>query len=157
MIITEGLSDYIKKQLKELDTLGIDYSNLEMDHFAYQCSSKEDYEDKKESSKKIGALKSEAIVENRRVAIFENKCPIQVGNYMVSAFELVEPKEGQITESKLYHIEFIIPSFEDFQKKYPNVNWDTRALNREQFSKLSIQLEDGNSIKFHLKNILEEA
>lgn len=156
MIITEGLSEYISERLKELDSLGIDYSKLEMDHFAYQCSSKEDYEEKKESSKRVGELKKEVIVDNRRVAIFENKCPIQIGNYLVSAFELIEPKVGQTTASQLNHIEFIIPSFDEFQKKYPNVNWDIRAVDRKEFPKLSIQLNNGNSIKFHLKNILEE-
>lgn len=157
MLITVGLSDFISNKLEQLDKVGIDYSNLEMDHFAYQTSSKEDYESKKEECKKIGELIKESIVEDRRVAIFENKCPIQVGNYLVSAFELVEPKEGQIIESKLVHIEFVIPSFDKFIEQYPNSNLDTSKVDRPEFPKISINSDDGTSIKFHTKNILLEA
>ncbi len=156
-MVTNSLSQFIKSKLEYLDSLGIEYSGLELDHFGYQCSSTEDYNFLKEESKKIGELRNEAIVGGRHVAIFENKCPIQVGSHLVSGFELVEPKEGQECNSQLDHIEFVWKgTFESLLEKYPKITFDTTAKNRDEFPKVAIKLEDGTSIKFHLMNILQE-
>lgn len=156
-MITNNLADFIKSKLEYLDSLGIDYSNLELDHFGYQASSTSDYNTLKEESKKIGELRHEAIVGGRHVAIFENKCPIQVGKFLVSGFELVEPKEGQVCNSHLDHIEIVWNgTFESLISTYPTAPFDTTVMNRSEYPKVSLLCEDGTSIKFHLKNILKE-
>lgn len=156
-MINDNIFEFIKEKVAKLSEMGIDVYNLELDHFGYQCSTKEKYEIEKEQSRNIGELKHEAIVNERRVAIFELKCPIQFGTYLLSGFELIEPKPNQVCEDRIDHIEFILKeSFEDFMKKHPNVNWDTKAIDRKPFARLNIPFEDGTSVKFHKDNILKE-
>lgn len=89
--------------------------------------------------------------------MFRFKKPFKYQAYEISGFELVEPKEGQISKSELDHLEFVIKeSFESFMKKTKSVNWELRAKDRKDFPKISILLDNGKSIRFHLKNIFEE-
>jgi predicted metalloenzyme YecM len=156
-MLTNNLTEFIQQKLDQLSLLNIDVSNLELDHFAFQCSSTQDYENLKPMAQDLGIILSENIVNGRRVGIYKLKKQIVYLNYNIVAFELVEPKENQICESKLDHIEFVLKeSFQDFINKYPSVEWDTVAINREEFPKLTLKLEEGTSVKFHLKNIIEE-
>lgn len=156
-MINDNVFEFIKSRVEKLTELGVDVSNLELDHFGYQTSSKKDYEKEREDSKKIGELKAESIVGERRVAIYELKCPIQFGNFLLSGFELIEPMPNQKTTSYLEHFEFVIQeSFDDFMKKYPNIDWELRAKDRKVFPKIGIIFEDKTRVLFHPQNILKE-
>lgn len=156
-MINDNVFEFIKSRVEKLTELGVDVSNLELDHFGYQTSSKKDYEKEREDSKKIGELKAESIVGERRVAIYELKCPIQFGSYLLSGFEIIEPMVEQKCKSELNHFEFVLTEkFEDFIARYPKVNWNTTAMNRPEFPKVSYIFEDGTNIKFHPLNILKE-
>lgn len=157
MRITENLYNFIFDRTSKLKDLGISLSELELDHFGYQTESTEEYEKLKEESRNIGTLRSENIVSERRVAIFELKCPVQFGNNLLSGFELVEPKPKQICTSGLEYIAFIIPNtFNEFISKYPKIIFDIKSKDRDLFPKIMYIFEDGTSAKFHLKNILQE-
>jgi predicted metalloenzyme YecM len=156
-MITDNLEKFINEKLNQLNKLGVDVSDLELDHFGYQTSSKDDYEIKRIEVKTIAMLKSENIVRGRRVGIYKLNESHLYHHYRISGFELVEPSEGQKCNSQLDHLEFVLKnSFEDYIAKYPAVSWDTTAMNRPEFAKLTIKFEDGTSVKFHLKNIFEE-
>jgi len=157
MNITSDLEFFVETKLSALADLGIDVSTLELDHFGYQTSSKEDYDNLKIPSNEIGDLISENIVNGRRVGIYRLKIPIRFQNYTILGFELVEPKEGQICSSHLDHIEMVLnESFESFIQKYPKTNWNFDAMNRPEFPKVSYFFDDGTSVKFHPLNIFEE-
>lgn len=135
----------------------IDLSNLELDHFGYQTSSKEDYERLKVECMQLGNLESENIVGGRRVGIFRFNKPFEYSKYVISGFELVEPKEGQICNSELDHIEFVLNcTFDEYIKDNPHIEWDLIAKDRLEFAKISIKFENGKTIKFHTKNIFDE-
>lgn len=156
-MITDNLKTFIDSVLTNLKTIGVDVLDLELDHFGYQTSSKEDYESKKTAAQQIGKMESENIVNGRRVGIFRLNEPCLYKGFKISGFELVETRDGQVCESALEHLEFVLKgTFQDFMDKYPSVNWDTAALNRPEFAKLSLRFEDGSGVKFHLKNIFEE-
>ena len=156
-MITDDLAIFINEKLNQLNDLIIDVSILELDHFGYQTSSKQDYEDKTTEVSSIAQRISENIVGGRRVGIYKLNQPYKHEQFTISGFELVEPKDGQITDSRLDHLEFVLPeSFETFIAKNPLVNWDTTAMNRPEFAKLTVKFDDGSSVKFHLKNIFEE-
>lgn len=156
-MITDGLENFVESILQNLEDLGVDVSGLEMDHFGYQASSKKDYDELKEEVSELGEMKSENIVGGRRVSVYELLDPIKIKNFEITAFELIEPKEGQNTESILDHIEFVLEdSFEEFIDMYSDVDWDTVAMNRDEFPKVAYRFDDGSGVKFHLENILEE-
>ena len=156
-MITDKLQAFIKQKLEQLHSLNLDVTALELDHFGYQTSSKEDYESKTNEVKSIAIRKSENIVSGRRVGIYKLNDTYVCENYKVIGFELVEPKENQICNSQLDHVEFVLNcSFEDYISKNKKVKWDTTAMTRPEFAKLIINFEDGTSVKFHLKNIFEE-
>lgn len=156
-MITYNLKPFIEQKLKQLDIQNIDVSNLELDHFGYQTSSKEDYDNKALEVTSIAKRKSENIVSGRRVGIYKLYDPYMFEDYTVQGFELVEPREGQLCNSQLDHLEFVLKgSFQDLIDKNPAVNWDRTAINRPEFAKLTVKFDDGTSVKFHLKNIFEE-
>ena len=140
-----------------IEQIPFDVSKLELDHFGYQASSAQDYENLKDQSLTLGQLISENIVSGRRVGIFKFIEPLKYENYRILGFELVEPKEGQICESELDHLEFVIPiSFDEFLKMHDNAEWDLYAKDREEFPKITLKLNNGKSVKFHTKDIFEE-
>jgi predicted metalloenzyme YecM len=156
-MITDNLHTFIKQKLDQLQSQNINVLDLELDHFGYQTAFKEDYDTKTKEVNTIAVMKSENIVGGRRVGIYKLNTPYIYENYTVLGFELVEPREGQVCNSQLDHLEFVLKSsFDDYIAKNTTVNWDTTAMTRPEFAKLTVKFEDGTSVKFHLKNIFEE-
>ena len=156
-MITDNLQAFIDIKFKQLTDLKLDVSNMELDHFGYQTSSKEDYDTKTTEVLTISERKSENIVGGRRVGIYKLNIPYKYKGYTILGFELVEPRGGQITDSRLDHLEFVLPvSFDEYVANNPRVDWDTTAMNRQEFAKLTVKFEDDTGVKFHLKNIFEE-
>lgn len=114
-MITDNLQTFIDTKLNQLNALKLDISNMELDHFGYQASSKDDYETKTIEVSTIAERKSENIVRSRRVGIYKLNQKYEYKGFVISGFELVEPSEGQLTESRLDHLEFVLPvTFEDY-------------------------------------------
>lgn len=154
-MLSDNLDKFIFQKLQQLHELGIDVAGLEMDHFAYQASSTEDYERLLEEAKALGELVREPVLNGRRVAVLKLKAPIKYEDYELTAFEVVEPKPGQVTESRLDHIEFVLKrSFQKFLDLYPDLSWDKSSLDRPDFPHLVMRFADGTGVKFHLGNIL---
>ena len=141
---------------KQIEAVGLDISGLPLDHVAYQASSKQDYDQHIPEFSKLGELISEELIANRRVAVFRLNEPIHYKNYQIPALELIEPKEGQQCESAFQHAEFIVKkSFDDYMREYPNINWDTSSMHRDEFSHLKLNFKNGLTLKFLLAPILE--
>lgn len=114
-MITDNLNKFIDKTLVQLQKLNVDVTNLELDHFGYQTSSKNDYESKKIESQQIGNIASENIVNGRRVGIISLVNPHLYRNFKILGIEIIEPKEEQICLSSLDHLEFVLKeTFESF-------------------------------------------
>lgn len=153
-MITDNFESFASSLIQQIL---FDVSDLQLDHFGYQTSSAQDYENLKQNSLTIGNLISENIVSGRRVAIFKFKEPLKSNGYEILGFELVEPKKGQICESELDHLEFVTPvSFDEYLKLHDKAQWDLYAKDREEFPKISLKLNNGKSVKFHTNNIFEE-
>ena len=155
-MILDNVDQFIDKILKRLEVLGIDVSHLEMDHIGYQASSNEDYDRLKPEFEQLGTQISEEVVGGRRVGIYKLNTPIQFQHYIISAIELVAPKEGQICISALEHVEFVIKEdFQSFVKKYPQLSWDLSKINQPMFPMVVLKLDNTTQVKFHLKPVLE--
>lgn len=155
-MILDAYNSFIEGILAGIQTSGIDVTDLVMDHIGYQASSNEDYDLSKKEFDAIGDLVSEKIVGGRRVGIYKLKTPLRYKQYVNEAIELVAPKEGQICPSGLEHVEFVLnEDFDSFMKKYPNVPWDTSAVNQPMFPMIKLKLTDTTQVKFHYKPVLE--
>ena len=155
MTVLNNYHQFIEKVLTDIDTFGIDVSNLNMDHIGYQASSGEDYEHLKTEFDQIGTLMSEKIVGGRRVGIYRFHEPLRYKQYINTAIELIEPKPDQICPSALEHVEFVIDNFESFMHQYPEVTWDTSAITQPDFPMIKLKLSGSTQVKFHLTPVLE--
>lgn len=137
--------------------LGVKITKHELDHLAYQTNSGKQYDSLKETVAEIGTFVREGMVNGRRVGIIKLKSPLIFEDFKINAFEIIEPKPDQSCDSGFDHIEFVLNgSFQDFLNEYPQVNWDTSAMDRSEFPKITYRLPDGKSVKFHLQSILNE-
>lgn len=155
--IFENYQTFLDQTYDGLGALDLDVTGLVLDHVGYQTNSKEDYESKRTELLKTVILKSENVVGGRRVGIFQLNEPLKYKEQIINAVELVEPKEGQICESRLDHTEFVTPkTFDEMMNQYPNINWDTSAKDRPEFAKLQLRLNNGLGVKFHKTHIFDE-
>jgi len=154
-MILDNYENFIKTVLDKLNELGINVSGLNMDHIGYQASSNEDYDNLKTEFDKLGEMASEEIVGGRRVGIYKLNKPLRFQQYISPAIELVAPKDGQVCPSALEHVEFVVDGFENFMKKYPDIQWDTSAINQPDFPMIKLKLDKDIQVKFHLTPVLE--
>lgn len=156
-MILENYSTFMRNVFSQLHKLGIDTDTLFVDHIGYQANSAKDYEDKLETLKTFGEIIGEHIVGGRRVCVINLNDSLNFEDNTFNIIEVFEPREGQIVQSFWEHIEFLVPdTLEEFIKLYPNIKWNTDALNREEFPMLILQLEDGLRVKFPRRGVLEE-
>lgn len=154
----KSLSPFLDTIFSKLAELNIDISTYELDHIGYQASSSSDYDKLLPKFKEIGSQIHEATVGGRRVSIFELKTPFVYKNYLIPAIELVEPKPDQICPSALEHVEFVLTeSFEQFLEKYPDIEWDTSAIDQKDFPMIKLKLGDNIQVKFHKEHVLKIA
>jgi hypothetical protein len=45
--------------------------------------------------------------------------------------------------------------FEEYMKKHPGLEWDTSSMYRDEFAHLKLNFENGLTLKFLLRPILE--
>ena len=152
----DNYQQFLEQIIKAIMECGINVSNLEMDHIGYQASSNEDYDDLIPQFGEIGEMVSETVVGRRRVGIFKLIPQLKFKGYIISAIELIAPKDGQVCPSALEHVEFVInEEIGTFMQKYPAVNWDASAINQKDFPMIKLRLTEHAQVKFHKTNVLE--
>lgn len=149
----DNYKQFLSDVFRELATTGIEHTNLEIDHIAYTAGSTEEYESLRPRLIGMGKLIAEDLVTGRRVGIVLLNEPLEYENKKIPGVELIEPILNVPTESRLDHIEFVIPmGFERFMHTYPHVRWDTSSMSRQEYPHLKIQ---GVRAKFHELSIFE--
>ena len=155
-MVLDQYETFIKGLLDKIKELGINVTDLDMDHIGYQSSSNEDYDRLRTEFDELGKRVSEEIVGGRRVGIYKLNKPLHYQRYTIMAIELVAPKEGQKCPSTLEHAEFVIDTdFDTFVKKYPNLDWNTSKVNQPTFPMITLKLSDTTQVKFHYKPVLD--
>lgn len=140
---------FLDNLFSELERLGLDLSDVKLDHIAYQAASNSEYDKLKPEFEKFASLVKEPLVRGRRVGVFKYKTPQKYKGQTFEAIELIEPTDGQTPKSGLEHAEFLLPvTLEEYIQKYPTINWNTDALNREEFPMLILRLSDDMQVKF---------
>lgn len=150
------VSQFLDTFLQQISDSHIDIEGLQLDHIAHQASSAEDYNKLLKEFSEFSDLVSEEIIGGRRVGVFKLHEPIVYKQYAIPALELIEPREGQVTDSFLQHAEFIANKhFEEYIEQYPHLKWDTSSMHRDEFSHLKLHFENGMTLKFLKRPILE--
>ncbi|QQS38764.1 VOC family protein [Candidatus Woesebacteria bacterium] len=155
-MILDNYKEFLDKLFTDIHSEKIDVSGYYLDHFGYQCSSNDDYDNLKPELQKVAEMISENVVGGRRVGIFKLNTPLIYNNKEIPAVELVAPKEAQVCPSALEHAEFVIDTdFDSFIKKYPNLDWDLNAINQPTFPMVKLKLSENTQVKFHLRPVLD--
>jgi len=155
-MILDKFNSFLDTCFEKIEEFGIDISKYELDHIAYQASSDSDYDKLMPEFLKVGKLVKEAIVGGRRVGIFELKDPLKYKSYLIPCIELIAPTKGQKCPSAPEHFEFVIDEkFEDFMKRYPNLDWDVSAIDQPVFPMIKLKLTGYTQVKFHYKPVLD--
>jgi predicted metalloenzyme YecM len=153
----QNYTQFIDEIYQRLSNFGINTDEIKIDHLGYQASSKEDYDQKVEALKDLAEEISENMVEGRRVGIFKLNDPLEYKETPISIIEIIDPKEGQEVESYWEHIEFLLDSaLEKFMAEHPTLEWNDKAIDREEFPMLILSLGDGLRAKFPRRGVLEE-
>lgn len=149
-------TNFLDSLFSQIQKAGLDLIHLPLDHIAYQASSASDYEELLPKFAALGELVSQEIIGDRRVAVFRLREALQYKNYSIPALELIEPKEGQTFESAFQHAEFVLDQpFENYISMHPKITWDTSSMYREEFAHLKLNFDNGLTLKFLRKPILE--
>jgi predicted metalloenzyme YecM len=156
-MILSNYKNFIDETIQKIKNLGIDTSDLTIDHLGYQAASDKDYEEKKNELKGLGKIKHDVQVGEVKVAIFQLNTPLKYENQFINAIEIVSPKSEQIEETRWEHIEFVLKeTLESFVNKYPNLNWNLEKIDREIFPMASLKLDEKTRVKFPKRPVLEE-
>lgn len=148
---------FLSDLFKEISELDLDLTDFQLDHLAYKTATNQEYDQVKKELEKIGQLAKESLVGGRDIAIFKLNFPITYQNFKISTFELIAPKSGEKIDSGLEHVEFYKDgNLQAILKKYPSLNWDKSALNREEFPMLKLPLKPGTQVKFPKYPILSD-
>lgn len=155
--ITNVIGDYklfYKTLSDQIHKLGIDTSNMYVDHFCYRTSSLESYEEKKKQLLTYSGGFLENYHHGRPVSKFLLKKPLQIDNQKVRLIELPSPKKNVLYKDGLEHFEYVVSkSFNVFKKKYEKL-WSGQD-NSGQFNQpVYIKFKEG-VVKFHEKPLTE--
>jgi len=154
---TETILSFLDKIFQLIHNVGIDTTNLTLDHIAYQASSSADYEKIKAEWTQKYELAGENIVGGRRVLNIKLDEPFKYKTFRFKFVELIEPKPEQVLPSDWEHIEMTVDcSLESFMKRYPNLDWNIKALDREDFPMITLKLDDNLQVKFPRNGVLHE-
>lgn len=149
-------TSFLDSFFEQIHNSKLDISGLALDHLAYQASSTADYDQLKPEFSKLGQMVSEEIIGGRRVAIFKLYEPIIYHEYSIPALEIIEPKAGQRCDSAFQHAEFIATQpFEKYLEQYPEIDWDTSSMSRDEFAHLKLNFANGLTLKFLKEPILK--
>lgn len=156
-MIYSNYKPFLDRIFEGLTEVGIDVTDLNIDHIAYQTASSEEYEKLKPELMQTSQLVKEPLVADRRVGVFKFNEPLEYERRVIETIELIEPVEGVDEVSGLQHAEFLLDvSFEVFLAKYPDIDFELNKMSDEKFPMIKLRLPNGLMVKFPKYPILFE-
>jgi D-alanyl-D-alanine dipeptidase len=151
-MIKDLLGDYtsfLDNLFRHLDHHQVESKAMFLDHLCYRVQTLSEYHEMKEKLSAYGKLLTEEEINGRPIASFKLTEPLTYLDRKIPLIELPAPKANSFHSKGLEHAEFVImESFEDFQKKYPQIHFKTKGLNKDFNPELEIEFEDC-AVKFH--------
>lgn len=134
----------------ELERLGL--PKLSCDHICYRVASVQRYEEVRAALMRHGTLEAETLVNGRPICIFLLR--ESIGG--IACLELPAPKQGSTYAEGWEHAEFVTgESLNNFMAKYPQVNFDTKSLQKPINPEVAVKISADYQAKFHEHSILE--
>ena len=147
-------NSFLDDVMHEMKDAGIDFGDFsQLDHMCYRTSSLGQYHQKQIELEPFAILLGETSVNGRPISTFKLNEPLIHGRWRIDALELPAPKQGSDYVEGLEHIEFVL--FDDFAKfisKYPQLNFDTKSMERGINPELGLKLGK-YTVKFHLLSL----
>lgn len=144
---------FLDKIFAFLEEKQIDLQNWQIDHLCYRTLDQANYEASKKMFEELGELLIEADVNGRPIATYKFHKPVEYKKYSIPLVEVPAPKAGKETPEGWEHIEVVIDiSFDELMAKYPDFDWNTKALSKEINPELVLKFGDC-SIKFHHQSL----
>lgn len=157
MNILKNYLEFTSNLLSLLSSKGVDLNELKIDHLGYQVASADEYDLRVNNLSGQAKMLSENLVGGRRVGIFRLNDELKYDKYSFNVIEIFEPREGQAVESGWEHVEFLPNvTLENFIEEYPDIEWDTSAIDRSEFPMLILKLGEGIRAKFPRLGVEEE-
>lgn len=120
----DQFQSFVGGVIARLKTLGIDQSDLEIDHIAYSAGTTAEYDSLRPKILELGELIAEDLVGGRRVGVVRLREPIEYEGRKIPGVELIEPVKDVVTQSGLNHVEMVIPmGYEAFMSAHTEVDW----------------------------------
>ena len=153
MNILGSSSAFLDKIFENLALKEIDVTHLELDHICYRVATENEYLSTKQNLLKIGKILVASDVNGREITTFKLEHPIVYQSRIISILELPSPKQNSHYDSGFEHVEFVIKeSLEDFQLKYPRIDFDIKAMKKPFNRDLRISF-GAISVKFHEQSL----
>lgn len=163
---------FLNNVFQFIDELGIDVSDLEIDHVALRFKKKEDVDKISQELIGYGDQISAAVVNERRILIIKLFQPIRFRHYTIPCVELPYPaKDHNYPEDGWEHVEFVLPTsdiseFDQvFKQRFSNLTEDQlrkygyrlsvpRVSSEQLLNPTAILTKDKMlSVKFHPNSI----
>jgi len=140
---------FLDKLFRNLEKDGVNVSDLLLDHICYRVETVEAYDTMKAFLAKNGEELTESIIGGRPIVTFLLNDPIVYKNRTINCLELPAPKNGSFYKEGYEHVEFVIKeSFSEIIDRYPNVQFDTKGMQKPINPDIRIAYTDC-SVKFH--------
>jgi predicted metalloenzyme YecM len=144
---------FLDKIFSILNEKKINIEKWEIDHLCYRTTDLENYEKIKNDFSKLGDFLIESEVNGRNIATYRLNSPVVYKGYTIPLVEVPAPKNGKPPVEGWEHIEVVIDiGFDELMKKYPEIDFDTKALSKELNPELVIKFGDC-AIKFHHQSL----
>ncbi len=150
-----SLGVFLDKILAEINSVGINLKDLQIDHVGYAVNSSEVYVQVRDDLLQNGELLKEAIIKNRRIGIIKINTPINYKSYTFNVIEVLEPAENEPVKTGWEHVEFLVNDYAALLSQYPSLNWSTKYMNQTHFSRIKLILPSGLEVKFLNTPVLE--
>jgi len=147
--MTLDCNPFLDQFFQNLKADKIDVANFELDHVCYRVETEKRYKEMKIMLDGLGQKLTEFKIRKREISTYHLNKPIVYLDREIHCIELSSPREDLFFPEGFEHAEFVInESLTDFMGRYPNIEFNTEALNRELNPELIRQYE-GIAVKFH--------
>ncbi len=144
---------FLDELFNHIEADSIDVSRYFMDHICYRVATIREYEEMRVKMSEIATLLTEKEIGGRPISTYRLHEKLRYGDREISCVEVPSPKEGSPYPTGWEHAEFVIDEpFDTFLARYPDLEWDTRALVKPINADVSRKYE-GMSVKFHLQSL----
>jgi 8-oxo-dGTP pyrophosphatase MutT (NUDIX family)/predicted metalloenzyme YecM len=149
--------NFLDEILKGLKNINIGVDEFELDHIAYRATNETSFISHCKMLESVAKLLHRNTIRNRFIDIYELFTPIRYDGRIIRYIELLAPAEGDKFNEGLEHAEFVITNIKlnEFVEKFPTLEWNTNAINRNIGADIGIKLSNGYGVKFITQTISE--